>query len=335
MARLVVALGAVLLIGLMDLQAENSCDIYAAVGQDLTLPFAYSKLGRSHVLRWTQNSSIVFSRQQGRVLVGKPADISSTGSLLLQNIQFSSAGLYQANVLHPNNTPAASWIGHLCVLDRVVKPQLTYTCDFKSSSVDLNCYVANTQGLVFSWTNDEKALTRETGQKLKISLKQLKGNTSFTCSVANKARSKEKSNTIYPSCESPPAPALHCFTFKTLQAAVAGAAGLILLLISIIVILCCCLVRHKTQKRMRDDGELRMLSVRQKEPDPISPEYETMHQTRNSPPLNREPSPGTCYENISQPEAQSENRLSHLSTAAEGHSPVPKPRTKVPQKANM
>lgn len=336
MACFAATLGVTVLSGLFNLLAADSCEHNGAVGQNLTLPFVYNGLDNSHVLRWTHNNKVVFYRERGRVSEGKPADISATGSLLLKNLQFSSAGAYQANVLYPNSTFAKMWTGHLCVMDKVVKPQLTYNCDFKSSSVLLNCHVTNPKGLLFSWVLDEKTLTSETRQKLSISLEQLKGERTFTCSVANKV-SKEKSDTVRLACTSPSTPPLLCFKPKTVLAIVLGGAGLILLLLVIVVNLCCCSRRNKTKMRLGHTGELRMLSLSNQEPDAVSREYETMHTTEDSPPLNPETSSRTCYENISQPEALTENRPSHLSTAAEGQqpSPVPKPRTKRPQTPNI
>ncbi|XP_049430079.1 T-cell surface antigen CD2-like [Epinephelus fuscoguttatus] len=334
MACFAVTLGVIILSGSINLSAANkdTCDLYGRAGQSLTLPFVYEGLASTHVLRWTHNSTIIFYRQQGRVSVGKSEDISTTGSLLLRNLQFSSAGLYQANLLNPNSTLAKTWTGRLCMLDKVAKPQVTYVCDAKSSAVKLNCNVAQPQGLVFSWTLDGKTLTSETRQTLSISLAQLKGERSFTCSVANKV-STEKSDTVHPTCKSPPPPPVLCFPSKTVITVLAGGAGLILILLTIIIILCCCHRQNKTQMRRRDKGELRMLSLSKREPDSISPEYETMHPNGDSPPPVPKSSPRACYVSVSQPEAQPENKPAQLSTAAEGQqpSPVPKPRTKAPQ----
>lgn len=334
MASVAATLGVIILSGFFSLLTAKNCDLYAAVGQSLTLPFAYDGLNISHTLRWTHNSRVVFYRQQGRVLTGKSADISATGSLLLNNLQFSSAGEYQATVLHSNGTLANSWNRNLCMMDKVLKPQLTYNCDFKSASVILNCYTANPQGLVFLWELNEKSLPGPPRQELRIPLTQLKGGSKFTCSVANKI-AKEKSEAVHPTCvsPSPSPPKMICFTSKTVLAVATGGAVLILLLLTIIIILCCCHKSKKTQMRIKDRGELRMLSVSKREPDSIPPDYETMNPVQDSPPLNSEPSPRACYETVSQPVAKTENRPSHLSTATEGQqpSPVPKPRTKMPQ----
>ncbi|XP_008274325.1 T-cell surface antigen CD2-like [Stegastes partitus] len=339
MARFTASVGVIILLGFIDISAANkdACELYAAVGQSLTLPFVYEGLANSHVLKWTHNNTLIFYRDQGKVSVGKPQDITATGSLLLKNLAFSSAGTYQTQVLL-NGTLVKTWTNRLCVMDKVSKPELSYVCDFKSSAVKLNCYVAKPQGLVYSWTLDGKTLTSETMQTLSISLTQLKGERSFTCSVANKA-SKESSEVVRPTCKSPPPPpaSLLCFPQKTVVAVLAGGAALIFLLLIITMVLCCRHRRNKTHMRRRDKEELRMLSVNKRDPDSTGPVYETMHPNENSPPPSPQPSPKACYQKVSQPEVQSENRLAQLSTTAEGQkpSPVPKPRTKNPQTANM
>lgn len=329
-------LGVIILSGFIDLLAANYCDSYATVGQSLTLPFFFDGLNESHVVRWTHNRTIVFYRERGRVSVGKEADISAKASLLLKNLQSSSAGIYQVNVLHPNGKPAQSWSGQLCILERVLKPQLTYTCDFKTAVVNLNCHVANPQGLVFEWTLDGKPLTSETKQKLSISSVKLKGEGRFTCTVANKV-SKMESDTVRPACKipTPPPPTLLCYTSKTVQAVLTGGACLILLLLTIIIVQCCCCKRNKAQITQKQ--ELRMVSVSKQEPESISPDYETMLPNEESLAPNPEPSPRTCYERVSQPNSKTENRSSHLSPTGEVKqpSPVPKPRTKSPQTLNI
>ncbi|KAL3061235.1 hypothetical protein OYC64_009431 [Pagothenia borchgrevinki] len=335
MVCLAATLGLVIFSGIMDLSAANKdpCDLYAVVGQSLTLPFVFEGLG-VHELRWTHNTTIIFRGQQGRVSHGKAEDISKTGSLFLKNLQFSSAGIYQADVVNPNRTLATTWNGSLCVMDKVAKPQLTYIC-VKTSAVILNCNVANPQGLTFSWTLDDKTLINETKQTLRISLAQQKVVRSFTCSVANKV-SKEKSDIVRPTCESPPPPPLFCLKSQTVLAVLAGGAGLILFLLVIIIILCCRYRRIKTQMRRRDQEGLRMPSLNKLEPN-ISPDYETMHQTEDAPTVSQTSLPKDCYENVTQPEAQTENKPAQLSADAEGQkpSPVPKPRTKSPKTPNI
>ncbi|KAM4573555.1 T-cell surface antigen CD2-like [Odontesthes bonariensis] len=334
MACFVATLGVGLLLALFNLSAANmdTCDLYASVGQSVTLPFVY-KMGKSHILRWTHNDSIIFYMQEGKVSVGKPEDLSSAGSLWLRNLQVTSAGIYQVNVRHLNNTLARAWTTRLCMMDKVSKPQLSYVCDLKSNAVNLNCGVAKPQGVVFSWMLDKKALPSETKQTLSISLKQLKEESSFSCSVANKV-SKESSDSVRPTCKAPPD---LCFTRKTVTGALAGGAGLIFLFFLIVMVLCCRLRRNKSQMKLWGKREEMMFSTNKRAPDSISPDYETMHLAKDSPPPSPKLSPRVCYQNTPESEVHVESRPPHLSAAAEGQqpSPVPKPRIKNTQAQNM
>uniref|UniRef100_A0A3Q2WAC6 Ig-like domain-containing protein n=1 Tax=Haplochromis burtoni TaxID=8153 RepID=A0A3Q2WAC6_HAPBU len=194
----------------------------------LTLPLAYERLTNSHILRWIHNNTVIFYRQ-GKVSTGKPEDITSNGSLVLKKILFSSQGIYKGHVLHPNNTSAKTWTGRLCVLDKVSKPQLSYSCDFSSMAINLNCHVTKPEGLVFSWTLDKETLKSETKQTLSISFIDLKAERSFTCDVANKI-SKASSDKVRPTC-----PPLLSFKRQTVMAVLAGGGGLILFLLFVIV----------------------------------------------------------------------------------------------------
>ncbi|CAG5957761.1 unnamed protein product [Menidia menidia] len=320
-------LGVSLLLGLYNLSAANkdNCDLYAAVGQSLTLPAVYKGLGKSHLLRWTHNSTIVFYMQGGKVSVGKPEDVSSAGSLMLKNLQLKSAGIYQINVLYPNGTLAMAWTGRLCMMDRVSKPHLDYVCNFNLNAVNLNCRVDKPQGLVFSWMLDKKALPSETQQTLSISLKQLEGERSFSCGVANKV-SKESSDTVRPICK---APVDLCFTGKTVLGAVVGGAAVIFLLLLTIIVLCCRLKRSKNQMNLSHPEEQRMHRLAKH--DSTCPEYETMHPGPDSTPPSFQPSPTVSPQDATEPEAQGQDKPPQLSTAAEGQSPLPVPKPRMPR----
>ncbi|XP_013876268.1 uncharacterized protein si:dkey-11f4.20 [Austrofundulus limnaeus] len=331
MAHFVVAVGLILLPVLIDLSAgNNTCNLYAAVGESLTLPFAFGGLGNTHSLRWTHNKTIIFTKQKGRVTKGKPEDINATGSILLKNVGFSSAGIYEANISHSNGTIVKAWMDRLCVMEKVSKPRLDHICD--SSAVNFSCNVAKPQGLDFSWTLNKKTLLGETKQTLRISLSHLKEERTFACSVANKV-SVESSETVRPACKAP----LLCFKPQVVVAVLAGGAGLIFFLLIAVVALCCCVRRTKPQTNPRDKQEIKMLSVKKQEAEPISPEYEAMHNIQSSPSPSPKPSPRACYKNVSQPYAQTDNRPLQMFPAAEGQrsSPVPKPRTKNAQTLNI
>lgn len=322
MAHFTATLGVIALLGFIDLSAadKDTNDFYALVGQQsLTLPFVYKELTNLHVLRWTHNNTIIFYRQQGRISVGKSSDISTTGSFLLRNLAFSSAGLYEAKVLHANGTVAKTWTGHLFVLNKVSKPRITYVCESTLRSVNLNCYMDKPQGLEFSWALNQKVLTGEKRQTLSLSL-PLQVGSHFTCTVSNKV-SSESSDAVLPVCKNPP---LLCLSQQTVVTVLAGAAGLILVLLIIIIVLCCRYRRNKAQMKLTNKEELRTVSVSKRVPDSTSPVYETMHLTEKYTPPSPQPSPRV------QPEHE-------LSVAAEGQkpSPVPKPRTKNALTPNM
>lgn len=323
----------VLLIGSVDLLAANDCDIYGTVGQDLVLPFVYNGLNLFHVLRWTHNKTIVFYRQLGRVSIGNATDVSLNGSLTLNNLQFSSSGDYQVDVLERKSKPAAKWSRRVCVIDRVPKPQLSSVCDFPASTLRLNCHVAETQGVEFTWAIDGKFLTSEKRQELNVSLTKMKAGMSFMCSVAN-AVSRENSDIVRHACTRSPATQVdnYCFRLETVQAVFAGGAGLLLLLLIIIITLCCRRQRHRPLEA-RDGEEVRMQNARtMQEQSSVNPDYETMLSS-----VKPQGQSSHYYSTVPQPEDEPANRLSHhpVAEGGERYSPVPKPRTKSPQTANM
>lgn len=329
----VATLGLVLLWRLVNLSvAKDTCDIYEAVGQSLTLPFAFVGLTNTHVLRWTHNKTIIFYRQNGRVSVGKKEDISAAGALQLKNIQFSHAGDYRADLRHLNGTLDLTWSGRLCVMDKVLKPELTYVCDIKSNAVKLNCFVAKPQGLTFSWTLDEKTLTSETRQMLSISLAQLTGQRNFSCGVANRV-SKVRSDTVRPVCNKPltsPDSSLLCFKRTAVVAVLAGGLGLILLLLILVITVCCCFRYKKMSPQSKEGHRVKMLSLSKRVSVSTSVDYETMNPTETSLPPSPSPLPKTCYQNVCPPESSIGNKPLEVSTGAvnKDPSPVPKPRTR-------
>lgn len=335
MVRFAYLLGVTFLSAFTDLLAANNCDLYAARGQSLALPFSFHGLHKLHVVRWTHEKQIVFYREKGLVSKGREANVTANGTLLLSNLQASAAGLYQVNVLHPNGTPADSWSGRLCVEERVLKPQLVYNCDLQSAIANLDCLVANPRGLVFLWALDGRLLESERGQRLSVSLAKLKGHGSFTCSVANKVSIAE-SDGVLPACKSPlpppPRPNLLCYTPVTVRAVLAGGVCLILLLLTIVIVQCCRSTKS-SRARPTEKQEMGMVAISQEQPRSIGPEYETMHSMAASPPPSPQPSAKICYNRVSQlNSAEDGNSSSHLLATAEVKqpSPVPKPRTKTP-----
>ncbi|XP_077374208.1 uncharacterized protein LOC144016760 [Festucalex cinctus] len=311
---------------------KDACDVYAAVGQTTELPFVYNHLASTDALCWTHNGTVVFNREQTRVSVGKPEDVSKTGSLLLRNLKLSSGGWYQATVRHPNRTLVTMWTARLCTVDKVPQPRLGYVCDLKIGSVNLSCHVANPHDLSFSWIVDDVTLPGATRQTLNVSLER---ENNFACRVKNRF-STEKSDTVRPACKnlpvtSPATPStLLCLTSKTIIAMLAGEAALFLLLLIVVSVLCR-RGRNNADIRVPRKGDFRMASVRQPRSELSSPDYETMNPA-DLPAQFPEPQPRICHPNAS---TLSENRPQRELAAAKDPSPVPKPRTKNPQRTNM
>ncbi|XP_061679767.1 uncharacterized protein LOC133502698 [Syngnathoides biaculeatus] len=298
---------------------KDACDLHAAVGQTMALPFVYKHLTNADVLSWTHNGTVVFNREDARVSVGKPEDVSKTGSLLLRNLKLSGGGLYQATVRHPNRTLMTVWTGRLCTTDKVSRPRLSYVCDLEIGFVNLSCDVDNPQNLSFSWTVDDVNLSDATKQTLNVSLDKVK---KFACGVRNRF-STERSQTLDPVCKtsiptSPTSPAvLLCLTSETIVALLAGLAAVFLLLLVVLVVLCQRRRRGKSDVRASGKADLRMCSVKRLS----SPDYETMNPTDFLTLAFPEPLPRTCHASASTLDQ----------AAATNPSPVPKPRTKNPR----
>ncbi|KAK7892144.1 hypothetical protein WMY93_024107 [Mugilogobius chulae] len=93
---------------------KDPCDLHAAVGIRLTLPFPYEKLGNTEKLVWLHNDTVIYQQDKGKVSVGKPEDILPTGSLVLTNPKLASAGVYQAKVYNISGSLIKSWSRFLC-----------------------------------------------------------------------------------------------------------------------------------------------------------------------------------------------------------------------------
>lgn len=324
---------------------KDTCDFYSAIGIGLMLPFSYEKLADTDRLSWRHNFTVIFHQERGRVSVGKPDDISTSGSLVLKNLKVQSAGIYQAQVSNGSGTLMKDWSYFVCVMDKVTKPMLSYSCDQKMKAINFNCDLGKTQDVRYSWAIDEKTLTGEARSTLSIPLSRLKAKHSVTCSVSNQV-SNERSDPVNPVCEStsPSTQNLMCFRSQIVMAVLAGGGGLIVILFIVIMAMCCCR-RRKRYPKHRGKEEARMLSLTKREADPVSMDYETMHAPEILPPPSPQLSPGAGNHSASNNApynspnntAESGRNSLLLAAATEGQdpSPVPKPRTKRPQTPNI
>ncbi|XP_072292027.1 uncharacterized protein [Eucyclogobius newberryi] len=305
---------------------KETCDLHAAIGIRMTLPFVYEKLANTEKLVWRHNHTVIYQRDKGKVSDGKPDDITASGSLVLTNPKLTSAGVYQAQVFNMTGALMKTFNSFLCVMEKVPKPTLTYNCDPKS--VRIYCHTVKAQDLRYSWTMDGKILKGEESSALTVASSKLQSKTSFSCSVSNQV-SNEISDIVSPVCKSQPPSSqnLLCFQPKTVLAVVTGAGAVVIVLVIVIVALCCCRRRNKSPER-REKEEPRMLYLTQRE---TETDYETMHVPESSQEPSPKPSPSADdRKTIPEPEAAGVCLQPALPTQGQDPSPVPKPRTKRP-----
>ncbi|XP_061891320.1 uncharacterized protein si:ch211-132g1.1 [Entelurus aequoreus] len=330
MALHAVLLGAILLCGFhQSLAASSTCDVYAAVGEDVVLALNYTQLGRTDLLSWTQDSVPVFVRDHRGVRIGKPQDVSLSGSLWLNNLKLSSSGLYEGKKSYANGTLLTLWSGRLCVMDKVSKPLLRYVCDHKFGFLNLSCHVATAQDLQFSWILNGFRIADARQQTLNMSLLK-NADWDLTCLAENKVSARESDAVSLSACRNPPTQVLLCFASKTVFAVLAGAAALLLILLVVFIVLCHHHRRRRRHNAIGNKRELRMLSIKQHES--VSSEYEIMNVPSGPVP---EPLPRTRHLSVSEAEGRLESSLLQPDDTADRQpSPVPKPRTKSPQTQN-
>ncbi|CAL8321129.1 unnamed protein product [Gadus morhua 'NCC'] len=322
--------------GLDPAVSEETLNVYALLGSNLTLSFDQKLLSYQDTLRWTHNNKVIFSRSFGVVRPGKPTDIDAAGSLQLLNLSDSSAGDYKADVYNRTGVRVNGWSGKVYVI--VSTPVVTFLCGSSGATATLKCDVRNPKYVVFAWTHEGQLLTGETKPTLSVSLAKFKGDKGFSCSVSNGA-SKAQSNTVQLKCKPPPPPPppppkVYCFNASTVMAAVAGGVGLIMLLFIITVVACS---RQKKAQTPEQQEDLLMASAAKLfKTDNGIQDYEIMHPSgetpRPSPMLSHGPLPTVYSQEVVPSVAKAQDNLGPTSTEVKrGPSPVPKPRTKAPK----
>lgn len=309
--------------------SKDTCDIHALVGHSLTIALDDKTL-LDDILRWTHNNTVIFQRES-IVRVGKPTDIDAAGSLLLRDLNFSSAGVYHADMRNATGVRINGWHGRVCVMVKVSRPKVTFFCRSGGAAAMLNCDVLNPRDVVFAWTHKGRLLVGETKPTLSVSLAKFKGDKDFSCSVRN-AASEDQSCTVRLKCEPPP-PMTYCFKATTVMAAVAGGIGLLLLFFMVSLVSC---FRRNKQTRPKPQADLPMVPTTElRKADRVIPDYEVMLPSGVSPGTSRKPSPKVHGQDVLLSVAKAQE--GHGTPAPEGKrepSPVPKPRTKALLGAN-
>uniref|UniRef100_UPI003AAF75E0 T-cell surface antigen CD2-like n=1 Tax=Centroberyx gerrardi TaxID=166262 RepID=UPI003AAF75E0 len=239
--------------------SQDGCDSYVPAGQAFSLPLKYKDYkSASHSLKWQHNGSPIVYLRQGTFAIGSEGDIDQDGSLKLTSLKKGSRETYTSEVYRDGMQIHRDSVT-LCVLGKVSKPEVTFTC--VKSTVTFSCKVAQAQDVTFKWIQNGKAV-EETKPTLSRPLKQLTTESSFNCNVSNPV-SHELSEPVKSTCvsqstqDSKIPEKLFGFDFWTMVGILAGGGGLILLLI-VISIICCNRARRKRHKQLKDEEELRL-----------------------------------------------------------------------------
>ncbi|CAI5638176.1 unnamed protein product [Oreochromis niloticus] len=165
--------------------SQADCDVYAATGSNFTVRLQY-ELTDSDSLRWFKDENQIFYLRSKKVITGENYDVDSTGSLKLTQLTKDKSGRYSPQIHREDGTSAGDLPSvHLCVLDRVQKPNVTTTCTDKGH-VNFTCSVGQNEKIIWFMDDEaleekEKTLTREIKDVLKAR---------FSCNVSNSVSSE-------------------------------------------------------------------------------------------------------------------------------------------------
>ncbi|XP_019910422.2 T-cell surface antigen CD2-like isoform X2 [Esox lucius] len=174
--------------------ADGKC-VYAAVGTTKVINLEYMEvLDEALHIRWTHDNQIVYNSKKS---AERNRPITSNGSLILENLQLDSRGIYKATVFNALGELIMSTETDLCVLLPVSKPRLTHNCN--GTWVILECDVGNTKDVRVTWSVNGDTKPGLTNTILNVTKAALKPEDSYACTARNQA-SQEKSDDVNPKC---------------------------------------------------------------------------------------------------------------------------------------
>ncbi|KAJ8247197.1 hypothetical protein GJAV_G00259850 [Gymnothorax javanicus] len=304
---------------------QDDC-VYKPAGGDTTIQLGHPNV-KIDDLRWSKDEIPIFKRRKGKISLGKEADVTLDGSLLLKHLNASHSGIYEGQVYDKDGKSYKSPRQRICVKERVAKPTVFVDCEKRT----LTCQLEPDSKPGFSWMQNGKILSRETSNTIKIIPEQKKPS-KYSCTVKNEV-SKETSKEIDISCKgvSSGTSAWSFWDFDSLPTILILAGGGTLLLILVVVIVgCICRKRRHDRKLQRDEEELRLANLmHSQQPHPPA------HHTHQAPPTKTHA--GQCgypqHEEqppaLPKPRTQNRPRPSHPTCPATGQEhapPRPKPR---------
>ncbi|KAL4608503.1 T-cell surface antigen CD2 [Arapaima gigas] len=179
-------------------ESREAC-ILKAVGDDATIPLNFSHLAALDELIWKNDKMAVFRRKKNIVTKLDRCNVMEDGSLKLLNLTLRDSGWYEAEVYGFSGTQLKRTRAQVCVLERVSRPWLNYTCD---ENVVLTCVSGGpSRPVTFSWTQNGNAVEGEQGASIMLPGRSGHGDV-FSCTARNEV-SAESSNTVSVVCEHP------------------------------------------------------------------------------------------------------------------------------------
>ncbi|XP_033952643.1 T-cell surface antigen CD2-like [Pseudochaenichthys georgianus] len=240
--------------------SQDTCDIYAARGDDVSVPLGPGRtLNDLERLKWTYNNDMVlFNRIKKTIIRGKKEDIHENGSLWLKSVTVSNNGAYKPEVQDASgkNIGKELQTTRLCVLERVPKPSVSVEC--KKNSVIFTCKFAQHASDTMEWLKNDKVEAKYKGEwKVTKEAKQVQSD-SFRCSVSTRL-GVMKSDAVTQNCDKGEKGEkgfwmgqIHILGKDIyIWIIVAGGGGLVLLLI-ILVIICCVCTKRKNRRRRQE-----------------------------------------------------------------------------------
>ncbi|XP_076858041.1 hepatic and glial cell adhesion molecule isoform X2 [Brachyhypopomus gauderio] len=169
------------------LAEEGERCMYGAVGAAVELPLNFDGLDSSSELTWIHNQKKVFRRRDGKVTVST-LKTKPNGALVLEKVQFSSAGDYRATVFSTDGVQQHHTTVRLCVLKPLSEPSLTATCG--TSVVTLTCGAERYPDASVSWSKGGIPWMNATNHTLTLDLPLIGVGENVSCTVSNKVSKK-------------------------------------------------------------------------------------------------------------------------------------------------
>ncbi|KAI1903459.1 hypothetical protein AGOR_G00027410 [Albula goreensis] len=123
-------------------------------------------------LNWKLNSETLFYRRNEQIkqTYNKVSNITlmNDGSLQLTNLQPQHNGTYNAEVHDPEGKLCCKITVVMCVIEKVSKPRLTYSCNETEVTFSCEAETSETSRMVLEWSRNGEKLKGEEENRLTV-----------------------------------------------------------------------------------------------------------------------------------------------------------------------